>query len=280
MNYIRILRRGAKHTRVLLADGSTRIVPTSSLDNTRPDILAKTFGLEFEFLIPTNNVNTMHTKLRELLGNRYLDSSNHYCSNYSCWQMSTDGSLIGGNGYSTKELKSPILAWTDESYAEVKAVLSILNSLGGKVNTTCGTHVHIGSFTQRITPEQNKLLYTAYGRWENALFDAITSRSRRNNRFCRTCKINFERDRYHKLNPCSLDKHSTIEFRQHQGTLNATKILNWAKLCKTWLEMILKTEDLSVPSSTEVAIERLMSMGTDETLKTYISSRVEDFLEA
>jgi len=36
--------------------------------------------------------------------------------------------------------------------------------------------------------------------------------------------------RYHKINLTSLVKFGTVEYRQHQGTLNPKKILNWMKL--------------------------------------------------
>tara|TARA_R100000808_G_C2134433_1_gene142974 strand:+ start:543 stop:1472 length:930 start_codon:yes stop_codon:yes gene_type:complete len=40
----------------------------------------------------------------------------------------------------------------------------------------------------------------------------------------------WESARYHKVNLLALRKFGTVEYRQHQGTLNATKILNWMKL--------------------------------------------------
>ena len=38
-------------------------------------------------------------------------------------------------------------------------------------------------------------------------------------------------DRYYKINCCSWQRHSTIEFRQHSGTTNYEKIQMWAKFC-------------------------------------------------
>ena len=37
--------------------------------------------------------------------------------------------------------------------------------------------------------------------------------------------------RYYKINFEALDKHGTVEFRQHQGTLSATKALMWGRVC-------------------------------------------------
>ncbi len=35
-------------------------------------------------------------------------------------------------------------------------------------------------------------------------------------------------DRYYKVNPYSLWRHGTLEFRHHSGTIEAAKIVNWA----------------------------------------------------
>ena len=38
-------------------------------------------------------------------------------------------------------------------------------------------------------------------------------------------------DRYFKVNACSYSRHKTIEFRQHQGSTDFTKIKNWVNFC-------------------------------------------------
>ena len=37
--------------------------------------------------------------------------------------------------------------------------------------------------------------------------------------------------RYYKINFAALDLHGTVEFRQHQGTLNPTKAIMWGRVC-------------------------------------------------
>ena len=37
--------------------------------------------------------------------------------------------------------------------------------------------------------------------------------------------------RYYKINFAALDLHGTVEFRQHRGTLNATKSIMWGRVC-------------------------------------------------
>lgn len=67
--------------------------------------------------------------------------------------------------------------------------------------------------------------------------------SRRNNRYCIGLKhVSDERiksartidelkdmigDRYHKVNLVAYSRHKTVEFRQHSGTTNFTKMRNW-----------------------------------------------------
>jgi hypothetical protein len=37
--------------------------------------------------------------------------------------------------------------------------------------------------------------------------------------------------RFYKINFAALDLHGTVEFRQHQGTLNPTKAIMWGRVC-------------------------------------------------
>ncbi|MBR1732821.1 MAG: amidoligase family protein, partial [Alloprevotella sp.] len=57
-------------------------------------------------------------------------------------------------------------------------------------------------------------------------------------------------DRYHSVNPIAYSAHGTIEFRQHQGTTNFTKIKNWvsflAKLVAYSTENVIENEITSI----------------------------------
>ena len=69
---------------------------------------------------------------------------------------------------------------------------------------------------------------------------------RRNNRYCKCLagisersiteaqnimqlRSTFGNDRYHKLNLEAYARHRTVEFRQHSGTTNFTKMENWIR---------------------------------------------------
>ena len=77
------------------------------------------------------------------------------------------------------------------------------------------------------------------------------SRRRDNNPYCRSLadhsaltgcesmddvKTVLDYDRYHKVNPMAYDRHHTIEFRQHQGSTDYKKILNWVMFCGKLVE--------------------------------------------
>lgn len=57
------------------------------------------------------------------------------------WIIGHDGSISGGNSY---EIKSPPLPATTESFRQVKQVMRAIREAGGRVNRTCGMHVHVG----------------------------------------------------------------------------------------------------------------------------------------
>lgn len=57
------------------------------------------------------------------------------------WIIGHDGSIRGSNAY---EIKSPPLPATAESFRQVKQVMRAIREAGGRVNRTCGMHVHVG----------------------------------------------------------------------------------------------------------------------------------------
>ena len=44
--------------------------------------------------------------------------------------------------------------------------------------------------------------------------------------------IQLQDNKYRNLNIVNLSTYGTVEFRQHQGTLNVKKILNWIRFCE------------------------------------------------
>lgn len=151
------------------------------------------------------------------------------------WTSVYDGSVRGA------EVVSPIL---DElRLNEASTVSRLLLAAGGKVDRTTGFHVHIGA--RGVL--SNDLIANWYLNW-NLVHDAIgalVAPSRLNNSYCKPvsrerAELNAERirggnvsdfngDRYQSFNLQAFDRHGTLEIRLHQGTLNGTKAIAWAK---------------------------------------------------
>jgi len=205
-----------------------------------------TFGVELEVLLPGHfNRITAAAELGRRIG-KTVDQSTGAGRN---WSIHFDGS-IRGNG-AALEFVSPFNPplQGEEGLREAAAVANALRDLGAEVNASTGFHVHVGVRNHRLGLDFFKTLVKVYGRYEEAL-DSILPASRRNNGFCRSIKnvphsaIDAARSipelsraiyrssgaaapRYHKLNLEAYDKHGTVEFRHHSGTVDASKITNW-----------------------------------------------------
>ncbi|MCC8153997.1 MAG: amidoligase family protein [Tannerellaceae bacterium] len=154
------------------------------------------------------------------------------------WKIVSDSSLRGNR---TFELVSPILEG-EAGLKELKKVCIILEAQGVKVNSSCGLHIHFDAANFALQTWKNVAL--TYKNIESVI-DSFMPSSRRDNRYCRalravsTQKIQnatsiqqlqasaFSNDRYYKINTMSYNRHKTIEFRQHAGSVNHEKITNW-----------------------------------------------------
>ena len=146
------------------------------------------------------------------------------------WKIVPDASIRGRLPF---ELVSPKL-YGEDGLDEVKRVMKTLRELGGRVNASCGMHVHHSA--QGLSGKQNRMVSHFY----SALFpcfDGIFALSRRQSRWAQladarvvTAISDFDLRhgaRNMAVNLMALFKHGTIEFRQHQGTLNGTKATSW-----------------------------------------------------
>jgi hypothetical protein len=179
------------------------------------------------------------------------------------WKVVTDASINGHNGF---EVVSPILSG-DEGKTEVRKVMDALTAAGAKVNKSCGLHVHIGAvdftMTEFANIAKNYLVFEDF-------FDAIMPASRRAdaNIYIKSLRAKFgdyshaaarrgmaavsacrtineiirclngadSSSRYYKLNLTAFWRHRTIEFRQHSGTTDAEKAINWIELLMAFVE--------------------------------------------
>jgi len=187
------------------------------------------FGVEFEMLI--RDKHEIARKMQEAGIPVTITGYDHTLM--AKWKIGTDGSLRPENGYQTIELVSPKLFGAD-GFAQIHKVLQIAKEVGCKVNRSCGTHVHIDAWNW--DRELMLELVKVWAKIEIPFVWYLVSPSRRNNSYCKHIDIDFildliERptssDRYRSLNLAAFSRHKTVEFRIHNGTTSAKKIIPW-----------------------------------------------------
>ena len=142
-----------------------------------------------------------------------------------------------------------------------------LADAGATANRSCGLHVHIDA--HGMTVENIRTIVCRYASFEEEI-DAFMPPSRRGNtngycysvrqvaenevfRSARTVAqlATAQRSRYFKVNLQAFRRHGTIEFRQHSGSVNATKICNWVQLLQDFVRQCCQ------PAPAEGAVESL-----------------------
>lgn len=191
------------------------------------------FGVEIEAYDCTKE--KLARELREAGISVSISDYSHATTSF--WKLVTDGSLDGNN---TFELVSPILVG-ENGLKELETVCWVLEFCQVRVNRSCGFHVHFDASAFDIDTWKNLAL--SYKHIEQ-LIDSFMPESRRDNRYCQTLAgINdqtirradtiydlqraFNNQRYYKLNLEAYSRHRTVEFRQHSGTIDFTKMEKW-----------------------------------------------------
>jgi hypothetical protein len=185
------------------------------------------------------------------------------------WKIVDDGS-IGARGF---EVVSPVLESSNEQQmGDVRKVCDALVAAQCTVDRSCGFHVHVDA--SGISQPGFKTLVKVFAKFEPVM-DSFMPASRRNNTYCRSLlqvvgvtqaptgenlpvllQQFFQRvdrctdlrelhrllmgTRYLKLNLESFWRHGTVEFRQHSGTTDAAKVLNWIEFCTGMVERCMR----------------------------------------
>lgn len=250
-----------------------------------------TFGVEIECIMPPEYSGGHDRLARELnesgIPCRY-EQYNHQLR--TAWKAVTDGSL---NNYRRGiEFVSPILKGED-GFRQLRAVCDFLTSKGCKVSKKCGLHVHVGAQAEGV--ETFRRLVKLYSSAEK-LIDKLVSPSRRenNNHYCQPVVVNAtllnqartvaqvasavgqdqvrSSSRFCKLNLQSFWQHGTVEFRHHQGTVDATRAENWVRFC---LRLFLTAK---AGEKTVTSVEDLLSaVDASDSERTYFLGRVAYF---
>lgn len=199
-----------------------------------------TFGVEIECINAERNalINAVTAKGVEI----FSDGYNH-TDHKRRFKITRDGSLTGQNA---NEVVSPVLKSTN-GMGKLKKVCESLREIHAGVNASCGLHCHIGA--EGLTEQQYCNVFKNYY-FMTSLIETFLAPSRRNG--CSWChrlpnevlyantirdmQWACNRNRYFVVNPMSFDRHKTIEFRHHQGSVNFTKIQHWVHFCGKLVE--------------------------------------------
>jgi len=205
------------------------------------------------------------------------------------WSVHNDGSLQAGLEAKEYVMNEP------SSLEGVKIALNYLDAQYKKLKTvveetqTSGVHVHVN--VQDYTPKELFTFMVTYFILEELLLK-FCGEQREGNHFClrakdaefiidelvdsaRTHKFgNLKNDniRYCSLNPCSLFKYGSIEFRAMRGTPDLNAIFTWVKIID---RVRLSAKNFENPA--EVA--KLMSMGGEaQFVRTVLGEYADLFM--
>lgn len=211
------------------------------------DLPKITFGVELEFVGDANlkALCDFNMAMVKLLSDKYY-YTDRYCHNDgNQWILGKDGSIKFDSrsnefGYELSSAKMNLFNECD--IILLKNVLACIeNHLHGRVNTSCGTHIHLGfshsgSYNKIYRRDISHIL-RAYSKMEEIAFDPLVPAYRRRNTYCESTEpiIGNKRQklsaRYCRFNDMSNQcEQIRFEARQLEGTLDLTTILNWATL--------------------------------------------------
>lgn len=256
-----------------LAKASTPATP-------RTPRFSYTFGVEIEC------VGCRFHEFRSAAQNNGLSVYDQFYYNHRdmpMYKLTTDLSINGSN---PAECVTPALNGNKSGFDSLKACCKSLAEIGASANRSCGLHVHIGA--ANLSDEAYCNVFVNYMRLETAI-ESFLAPSRRGShaQWCASLRNHESRvlnartkremrtalygDRYHRVNANAYDAHRTIEFRQHQGTTNFTKI-------KAWVKFLGKLVEYSRSNRLEANIDRIEDIPfLTQTEKNYFTRRRGEF---
>jgi len=223
----------------------------------------RTFGIELEMYVPSGKLPAIESALVAAGVETRVESYNHTLRTH--WKLTSDGSLTDApNGYQGVELVSPVLKG-ETGLDTIRTVCAVLAGFNVKITPKCGFHVHHNA--RDLDLNAWKTMVKKYMTFEGVI-DTFVPKSRRGNEnvYCRSLRSRFSSmeaglgalaqaktfnevllaanggNRYHKLNLTSFQRHGTVEFRQHSGTVEAEKIINWVIFGQAMIEDAVKTK--------------------------------------
>jgi Putative amidoligase enzyme len=197
-----------------------------------------------------------------------------------------DGSVSG------KEFVSPILKG-DDGLAATRNLCKYAKRNGCTVNRSCGYHLHIDLSNE--SDEELQAIALAYAYTSDFWFGCVDS-GRRSNSYCHPNVQNGRvywdvatikdcggkpdvSTRYVWLNWCAYDAHSTVEVRNHQGTLDGEEVCNWIKAHLRFVDYV---KGLTVGQITRIfgnktmkaQMRNMRDIWKDDALSDYYADKV------
>lgn len=206
-----------------------------------PEIM---FGVELEFVGDANlkAVCDFNMAMARIMRDKYVYTKKYTHNNGDQWLLGKDGSIKydEANNEFGYELSSPKLNLFNEyDITLLKNVLTYIEVyLHGRVNESCGTHIHIGfNYNNGLYRSDIKHALHDYSCMEEVAIDPLVPSSRRRNTYCKHT-LPLISEKYQKLSARYCDFSEDLltcdnlrfESRQLEGTLDLTTILNWATL--------------------------------------------------
>lgn len=274
-------RRAAREAGIAIPSTSNRAtrrsifnhsVPTSELTTTLGTNAAewfdnRTFGIEIECLLPLQNSRQILMNEMRIRGLHVEDNGYNHNDSTTTWKLVSDSSVRGSGStalYYGCEVVSPILQGED-GRSQLRRACEALVVVKAKVNTTCGLHIHHGTTDFTIDSFKKLAKYYASHQEEIDMMLAPSRRSTRNPQYCGGIKwmltasrlqnaqtihefCQITGTRYASVNFSAFLRHGTIEFRQHQGTVNFDKIVEWLGFGQSMMRFAANTQTVSSSS--------------------------------
>ena len=179
-----------------------------------------------------------------------IELETHSCDDYEVLKGNTvfgvkeDGSVDG------LEFVSPVL-YGDQGFVEVDKICDFSREHGWEVTSSCGFHLHCD-----MSNEPDDVLFKVALAYHLTyeFWTTFISESRKRNYYCGTNDwdatdvvayeefkqfvYDFGGEKYRWMNIGAYAHHKTFEIRHHGGTMNATKIKNWAKANLRFIDAI------------------------------------------
>jgi hypothetical protein len=258
---------------------------------------SRKIGCEFEFFLPkfgNTTADAVQQTLASILTTNGLPAISRGYSHLPIPNgydiaVEIDSSISGswewsGVPYAAIEMKTRILNGIDEWERIIPKALKIVNDLGGRVNHTCGFHIHLSLDEIQSDFGHIRSLFNLFYRYEPVIFGLLAP-SRTNNQYCQAIPLNSynlfqgckaERtyiraiSQLHNKNGLNLSHlisgsafayKPRIELRYHGGTLEPEKARHWLRFC---LQMAEHAKTRSCQSSVKqvlnnrVGLEKLL----------------------